>query len=270
MPRLGIMQGRLSPMRDGRIQSFPEETWRGEFVLARDCGFAIMEWVLDSESNPLLSAGGRDEIARLEKETGVEVSAVCCDYFMEHPLQGEDSAPSRRMLGRVIEAAGDAGIRLVELPLIGRAGLAEAAAADRMLSALDEACPLADGRGVRLVLETDLPPPRLAAFLHRAGPGRVGVNYDSGNSAYWGFDPREEMALYGSRIENVHIKDCTRADYSVPLGRGEVDFDLTFDLLHRCGYRGDFILQAARGVDDCAVAREAAEFSRPLLARLKP
>ena len=40
MNPIGIMQGRLSPAVDGRIQSFPVETWRQEFELARQAGCA--------------------------------------------------------------------------------------------------------------------------------------------------------------------------------------------------------------------------------------
>ena len=34
-----------------------------------------------------------------------------------------------------------------------------------------------------------------------------GVNYDTGNSASLGYDPSEEISVYGHRIINVHIKD---------------------------------------------------------------
>jgi sugar phosphate isomerase/epimerase len=60
----------------------------------------------------------------------------------------------------------------------------------------------------------------------------------------------------------VHIKDCTPEDYSVPLGRGNVDFELSFSLLREQGYAGDFILQAARGEDDVALAREYFQFTK--------
>jgi hexulose-6-phosphate isomerase len=36
--RIGFMQGRLSPMIDGRIQSFPWDYWENEFSLAKEIG----------------------------------------------------------------------------------------------------------------------------------------------------------------------------------------------------------------------------------------
>ena len=57
---------------------------------------------------------------------------------------------------------------------------------------------------------------------------RIQMNYDTGNSAYWQYDTDQEFSLYGSRIGNIHIKDCTPDEYSVPLGNGNVDFDKIF------------------------------------------
>ena len=45
-PRIGIMQGRLSKPLNGKIQSFPVNSWENEFYLAKDIGFKLIEWVL--------------------------------------------------------------------------------------------------------------------------------------------------------------------------------------------------------------------------------
>ena len=46
-------------------------------------------------------------------------------------------------------------------------------------------------------------------------------------------------------IKNVHIKDCIPEIYSVPLGKGNVNFDLIIKKLSDIKYSGDFILQTA-------------------------
>jgi hexulose-6-phosphate isomerase len=54
--RIGFMQGRLSPMIDGRIQSFPWSYWEDEFLLAEKIEVHLMEWTIDSkkvEGNPI-------------------------------------------------------------------------------------------------------------------------------------------------------------------------------------------------------------------------
>jgi hexulose-6-phosphate isomerase len=75
----------------------------------------------------------------------------------------------------------------------------------------------------------------------------VKVNYDSGNSASLGYRPDEEFAAYGSRIGSVHIKDRQRGGGTVPLGSGDADLPAVFAGLKALGYRGDLILQVARG-----------------------
>ena len=41
--RIGIMQGRLSKPINGKIQSFPKNSWENEFYLAKDIGFELIE-----------------------------------------------------------------------------------------------------------------------------------------------------------------------------------------------------------------------------------
>ena len=80
MSRLGIMQGRLSPPVEGRIQAFPVDSWREEFETASDCGFRLIEWVVDAESfaeNPIFSADGRSEIRQLCQRYGISIPAIC-------------------------------------------------------------------------------------------------------------------------------------------------------------------------------------------------
>lgn len=44
--RIGFMQGRLSPVVDGKIQAFPWGHWEDEFRLANGHGLSLMEWTL--------------------------------------------------------------------------------------------------------------------------------------------------------------------------------------------------------------------------------
>ena len=55
--KLGIMQGRLSKPLNGKIQSFPKDTWKKEFYDAKEIGFELIEWVLDEDLkyNPIMN-----------------------------------------------------------------------------------------------------------------------------------------------------------------------------------------------------------------------
>jgi sugar phosphate isomerase/epimerase len=69
------------------------------------------------------------------------------------------------------------------------------------------------------------------------------------------------LSNYGKRIGNIHIKDCTPEDYSVKLGKGNVNFELSFEWFRRIGYTGDFILQAVRGKNDFELANDFYQFT---------
>jgi hypothetical protein len=56
---LGSMQGRLSPMIDNQIQSFPFKEWKKEFSQAKKLGLKFIEWTLDYKNiflNPIFKA----------------------------------------------------------------------------------------------------------------------------------------------------------------------------------------------------------------------
>ena len=78
---------------------------------------------------------------------------------------------------------------------------------------------------------------------------------------------RKEFLSYGQSISNVHIKDCTPKDYTVPLGSGNVDFDEVFQLLKNNNYKENFILQAARGKDDIQTAKEQLNFIKVFISK---
>jgi L-ribulose-5-phosphate 3-epimerase len=269
--RLGIMQGRLSPVVDGQIQYFPVDTWEKEFALAAECGFEIMEWVLDAlyvNSNPLLQKKGRERIMACIEKYAIEVPSVCCDYFVDYPLSSnewETRINAKGMLVELIDVCPEIGIKLIELPLIGRSSIKDKAQQESTLSFLFSLNDILEKKDMFLLLETDLQPADVKRITDLFPSNRIQINYDTGNSAYWGFDTEYELLNYGEHIGNIHIKDCTPEKYSVNLGEGNVDFDLAFQLFKKMGYKGDFILQAVRGKDDVGIAKTFKEFTEQYL-----
>lgn len=76
MNPIGIMQGRLLPSEDGRIQCFPATGWREEFPRAAALGLDTIEWIYEAhgaETNPILSEAGVDEVRALTASWGVAV-----------------------------------------------------------------------------------------------------------------------------------------------------------------------------------------------------
>ena len=252
---IGFMQGRLSPPVGGRIQAFPADHWREEFALAERHGFSLMEWTLDHDGlddNPFMTPTGQAEIRDLQRRHGVAVRSLTADSFMQAPFFKAEGAAADDRLGelrRVVDAAAELDLRYVVIPLVDSGRIENPLQAARLREGLDRLVGPLGSEGPKLIFEFDLPPAELARFIAEYPPERFGINYDIGNSASLGHDPRAEIAAYAGRIDNVHVKDRLLGGTTVPLGQGAADLPLVLRLLRGAGYGGDFILQAARAVD---------------------
>lgn len=262
--QIGIMQGRLSPAVNGKIQAFPAEYWRLEFDRAKSLKFDDIEWILESplETNPLWTESGLAEIHRTMKMTGVRVDFICADYFMESPfvrMSPQSLSHNRAVLMKIIDQAAGLGVKGIEIPCVDASAIRSRAEEDELASAIGPCLDYAAGKRVEIGLETSLPPDRFRAFLERIEHPVLKANYDTGNSASLGFDPKEEVDAYGKWINNVHIKDRVLGGSTVPLGTGHADIPRFLKRLKLSGYSGGFVLQAARGADDVATARRYKE-----------
>lgn len=262
------MQGRLLPKYRGRYQAHPVGYWQAEFAAAKKLGLDCIEFILDyndAASNPLLQPGGTEEILGLTATTGVRVQTVCADYFMEAPLHHADPAVaerSREVLIRLLHNGSRLGLTDIVIPCVDQSSFTDPAAQDRFVAALGLLLPEAEAAGINLSLETDLPPEPFAALLERLDSPHVTVNYDIGNSAALGFDPAEEIACYGRRISDIHIKDRVLGGSSVVLGSGNARFERFFEALEPLNYSGPFIMQAYRDDEGLAVFTAQLEWVR--------
>lgn len=250
---LAIMQGRLVPPSPGRIQSFPRDLWRDEFSLAAEAGLGAIEWIYDEHGedvNPIATDEGISAIRRLSDQSGIAVHSLCADYFMEYPLLRADADQVERRLATLWWLLGRCallGMQRLVLPFVDASGIESDDEMASVEALLRRTLPVISATHVEIHLETSLAPSQFAALLSALPAESIKVNYDSGNSASLGFVPGDEFAAYGSRVGSVHIKDRVNGGSTVPLGEGDTDFASLFECLSGVGYRGDFVLQAARG-----------------------
>lgn len=250
------MQGRLSPLVDGKIQAFPAQHWEQEFILAGKNGFGVMEWTLDHAGlfdNPLMTLDGRRTVNKLSAEHGVRVASVTGDCFMQAPFFKESGQARDRLFGelrRVLDACHGCNIQYLVFPLVDGGSVENDEQRDVLIEYLLKLADEMALAGPTLVFESDFAPDKLRSFIDELPAAKFGINYDIGNSAAAGFDPREEIKTYGARILNVHVKDRPRDGTTVPLGEGDANFAVVFDALIRAGYAGNYILQTARASDD--------------------
>ena len=252
---IGFMQGRLCDRVDGKIQAFPWRDWEAEFPAAQRLSLGLMEWTLDSDQlyeNPLMTRAGRTRIRELSERHGVRVLSLTGDCFMQVPFFKSNSASRQRPLQdlrAILEASKQVNITYVLIPLVDNGSVEtpehEAALSEGLLPLREW---LVDA-GMKIVFESDFPAGRLAEFMEKFPADAFGINYDIGNSAALGFSPPDEIAAYGGRIANVHVKDRLLHGSTVPLGSGTADFPGAFGALRKAGYAGNFILQTARADD---------------------
>ncbi len=270
-----MMQGRLLPPVDNTIFHFPRKDWAKEFELAARAQIDCIEWIYDvygADVNPLATDEGIQRIKDLARQNNVQVLSLCANYFMENLLVRVNSSELEQHINALfwlLKQSQKIGIKRVILPFLDASRIETEAELKSVVNVLNRVVPVADQAGIDILLESSLEPLRLAAFLAEL-PSQVKINYDTGNSASLGYDPREEFKAYGPRIGSVHVKDRLRGDGTVPLGTGNADFKIISDGLKGISYAGDFVLEAARGTsgDELAWAKRNREFIKEHLCTI--
>jgi L-ribulose-5-phosphate 3-epimerase len=268
MPHIGIMQGRLVPPTDNRIQCFPRERWADEFALASQAGLDCIEWIYDlygADVNPLATDAGVEKLRELSQQHNVKILSICADYFMDKPLvraspvELEDRITTFHWL---LERGSLIGINRMVVPFVDASRIDTQAEFDGVVMLLQRLLQEAVRTGIEIHLETSLNPARFAELLALLPHPLLKANYDSGNSSSLGYPPRAEFEAYGERVGSVHIKDRRLGGSTVPLGTGDADFPALAESLRKVAYMGDFVLQVARGAsgDEVAWAKQNRKF----------
>jgi len=260
MALIGIMQGRLLPPTDNQIQCFPIDRWEEEFELAAKANLNCIEWIYDLQSahmNPISTDTGLKKMKFLSLKHGTQVLSLCADYFMDKPIIRVDDSELKERLAQfewLLTRCQSIGISRVIWPFVDNSRINSEEESESVGESLKQVLSSAEKTGVEIHLETSLPPQKFAELLSSIPHPLLKVNYDSGNSSALGHHPDDEFRAYGSHIGSVHIKDRVLNGGTVPLGTGSADFQALRNNLKKINYRGDFILQVARGVDGDEVA----------------
>jgi len=253
---IGFIQGRLSPQIDGKIQAFPWPYWQQEFMLAERHGFILMEWTLDYPNlleNPLLTKNGQTEIRALCAQHGIKIPSLTGDCFMQQPFykaQGQEKTALLGLAQRIIEVCGELGITYIVVPLVDNGSLQSEQQEEDLREELLRLIPVLQDTHCKVIFESDWPAERLLKLISSFDSPWFGINYDIGNSAALGYDPRHEIQTYGQYICNVHVKDRLLKGTTVPLESGAADFSTVFSQLRQIGYAGNYILQTARAQNE--------------------
>ncbi len=255
-PNIGFMQGRLSPIIDGKIQAFPKDYWENEFCIANQYGFDLMEWTADYEDlflNPLMTEEGQEKVVQLSSRFSLKIVSITCDFFMQKPFFKEESSLKLKLLEaleKVIINSSKIGIKIIVIPLVDHSSIISPQEEKNLIDGLMKMTSSLEEKKMKIAFESDYGPHQLLAFISNFKKQCFGINYDTGNSASLGYSCDEEIETYGDYILNVHLKDRLLRGTTVPFGEGAVDFQRVIENLKKINYQGNYILQPARAKDD--------------------
>ena len=250
--KIGFMQGRLSPIENGLIQSFPSNNWQNEIHLASENKLDTVEWTLDYKDlykNPILNPEGISELNALKEKYDISIPSLTGDCFMQKPFWKESKSHRKKLQEdfiNILHGCNKVSISIVLIPLVDNGSIENNKQEQILYEFLSSKKDLIKDLSLRVCFESDFSPNRLKKFISFYDEDIFGINYDTGNSAAMGYNPIEEFQSYGERIINMHIKDRRFGASTVPLGEGDTNFDLIFDLIKKYNYNGNLILQTAR------------------------
>lgn len=249
---IGIMQGRLVLPKGRGIQFFPFEEWQEEFKSASKIQVDEIDFIFDLDryqENPLWTEEGLASIQKAIAESGVKVRHLCADFFMRRPffrVTEQERQENIAILKQLIAAAKQIGAENIEIPLVDNSSVKTEEEKDLLVESVVECLPEAQVCGITISFEADLAPKELLELVQRFDHPSLKITYDSGNSSSLGYDSYEEISTYGKYLSNIHIKDRVLHGTTVPLGKGNADFDKLFRGLKEANYRGSFTFQSAR------------------------
>jgi hexulose-6-phosphate isomerase len=271
--KIGIMQGRLSPMINNKIQSFPHKYWKREFYLCNKVNIKKLEWTIDNykfNSNPICTEQGREKIIFLKNKYNIEIDSVTADFFMQSPFfkKNYNKEINYDKLKNFIIDASKVGIKYIILPLVDNASVNNLAEEKCLTKLLNNLKVLIKSCNIIILFESDYTPIKLLKFIKNFDKKLFGINYDSGNSAGLGYDFNSEK-IYFRYVKNIHIKDKKFNGNSVNLGEGSYQFKKLFKFLKKINYKGNLILQTARHKNNIYITRKNINFLYKELINLK-
>ena len=248
--KIGFMQGRLVPSeKKNTIQYFPDKRWPEELKIASNNNFKIMEWTINSENlllNPLYN-GDMQKVKKILKSNKINVPSITYDYFMEEPFFKKKNKRKKEKilsnLKKIIQNSKEINVKYHIFPLVDNSSLKSVIEENNLINEIKKLLRYLS-KDSKILFEIDYRPDSIIKFLKKFKSKKIGINYDTGNSAGLNYDFKDEIK-YLKYIYNIHIKDRILNGGTVRLGKGNWKYKTFFKLIKN-KYKGNFILQTAR------------------------
>ena len=175
---LGCMQGRLSPIVDNKIQSFPNIYWQDEFIYAKSLGLKFIEWTLDYKkifSNTIFIKKKIKLIKYLSKKYSVEIISLTGDCFMQNPFwKKKNSKKEVSDLKKIIKACSNLGIKFIIVPLVDNGSLQKSWHERKLIIIFNSLANFLKKKKIIILFESDYEPRRLRNFIQKFNPDFFG------------------------------------------------------------------------------------------------
>jgi L-ribulose-5-phosphate 3-epimerase len=229
--KLGIIQGRLLPPVNGKIQEFPKDNWKEEFDILDEIGLNHIEFIVTKESF--------FDFTNLSlKEYSNRISAICCDNLIDEEFYKLDFLTEQ--LIPICELAKRDGIKNINIPLLEQSSLKEHNFQKFSKNILE----ISNTYNLNFNFEIESPLEASLSLVNLSD--RFYFIYDTGNLNYIKVDHKDYIENIILKISQVHLKDRDIDGSHYP-GSGTTNFKLIFDLLRNYNFSGPFTIQTKRG-----------------------
>lgn len=225
---LGIMQGRLSPPQNNKIQEFPDN-WLKEFGKISILGLKHIEWIITYDS--------------FSKHTyktdfqGLKINSLCLDIIVENFIH------LRNYLQTGCVIAKEYNIPFITIPLLEGSNVENDDVRKKTIEIILQESKIHSD--ILFSIEAELSIPKLKEIVD-SSPNFF-VTYDTGNVTSYRVSHAEFIKTFAHKINNVHLKDRKFNRETVEPGTGDTNFSQIFSLLKSHNYNGLFTIQTARG-----------------------
>ena len=213
-----------------------------------------------------LGTTARRELRTLLRAHLVELVALNCP--LRRGLDNPEALDARLAhLRKVAHLAAELGCPRLVMPMPALPREDEPKRAEVLRQSLGELARIGDATGVAMSLEVGLDPAAATRdYLAGFDTGSLRVNLDPAALLTGGDLPVDAVLTYGERVDHVQARDARKGvsggAREVPLGEGDVDWNLLVATLDAAGYRGYLTVDTEIGDRRAAVARHGVEFLR--------
>lgn len=230
--KLGIIQGRLLPPIDNKIQEFPEKNWKEEFEKIKQIGLSHIEFIVTKNSfkkflNLSLS------------EYSSQISGICCDNLIDNSFYKSDFLNDN--LVPICDLANACNIKNINIPLLEQSSLNN----DNVLEFSENIMKISNRYSLlnfNFEIESTIENALKIVNLSE----RFFFIYDTGNLNFIGVNHKDYIDNIINKISMVHLKDRDIYGSHFP-GKGTTNFKLIFSILKKYNYSKYFTIQTKRG-----------------------